>query len=220
LTDLAVVVLERAADDGPGLAGLVPLLGAGAVANLDALLTRRTARWALAAAAEGAAFCAVAEDGADPPDGLEPFAQRGATPGERRAAALAEAARRTGLPAVLVTEALPALGPHHAWALADDLADGIDVTFGPANDGDYYLLAAREPRTELFAIDPSAWGGERVLQLSLEAAVAAGLSVGWLRSERGLATPADVAALLADPATPPDVRDALRPSSAPPSWRR
>ncbi|UGS34649.1 DUF2064 domain-containing protein [Capillimicrobium parvum] len=207
MTDLAVVVLAPGAGGRTGPAGL----GAAATADLRRLLGARTEAWATATAAPGAAYLAVGPEGAggDRPAALETFSVEGAHAGERRAAALAEAVRRTGLPTVLVTEAPPALGPHHAWSVRDDLADGIDVVFGPAYDGDYYLLAAREPHRALFGLDPAQWDGPEVLQLSREAAMAAGLSIGWLRPERGLATPADVAALLADPATPADVRAAL-----------
>lgn len=207
MTDLAVVVLAPGAGGGAG-----PVrLGTPATAGLRRLLVARTEAWATATAAPGAAYLAVGPQGRgdDDPGGLETFAVEGAHAGERRAAALAEAIRRTGLPTVLVTEAPPALGPHHAWSVRDDLADGIDVVFGPAYDGDYYLLAAREPHAAVFGLDPALWGGPEVLQLSREAATAAGLSIGWLRTERGLSTPGDAAALLADPVTPADVRTAL-----------
>jgi glycosyltransferase A (GT-A) superfamily protein (DUF2064 family) len=105
---------------------------------------------------------------------------------------------------------MPLLSAHHAWAAADDLRAGVDVTFGPATDGGYYLMAAREPHPSLFDIVPAAWGGERVMGLTLESALGAGLSVAWLRSERRLSTPADAAALLADPTAPADIVAALR----------
>jgi hypothetical protein len=48
------------------------------------------------------------------------------------------------------------------------------------------------------------------MALTLEAIVGAGLSMGWLRSERDLDEPADAAALLADPCAPDDIREVLR----------
>ena len=104
----------------------------------------------------------------------------------------------------------PQLTAEHATAAIDDLQDGIDVTFGPADDGGYYLIGLREPHPEVFALPTAEWGGPEVLRLSLEAAAAAGLSLAMLRSERDLDEAEDLEAFLADPLTPPDVRAALR----------
>ena len=62
----------------------------------------------------------------------------------------------------------------------------------------------------MFALPSEAWGGPRVLQLSLQAAAEAGLSLGMLRGERDLDTPADARAALADPRFPDDIAAALR----------
>lgn len=197
--DLAVVVVAGALRGGA----------------LERVLVSRAARWALEHAPPGMAYVAHAPGDAEAiaalaPDGVEPFAQDGAHPGLRLAGAFAEAAARSGRPVALVGTEMPLLGDHHAWAAADDLRAGVDVTFGPATDGRYYLVAAPEPHPSLFAIDAEAWGGERVMALTLESVLGAGLSSGWLRSERHLTTPADAAALLADPLAPADVVTALR----------
>jgi glycosyltransferase A (GT-A) superfamily protein (DUF2064 family) len=113
-------------------------------------------------------------------------------------------------PVIVVGTDQPALGPAHAWAALDDLRDGVDVVLGPATDGGYYLIAARELHPAIFAIEPEAWGGPRVMALTLAAIVDAGLSMGWLRSERDLDEPADAAALLADPCAPADITELLR----------
>jgi hypothetical protein len=214
---IAVVVVAHAPRPGRSKARLEPLLGPDHCARLQAFLLTRAVRWALAAAAPGAAYLAFApadahaEIAALAPPGIELFAQVDGDLGTRLAAAFAEASARSGRPVVLIGTDVPALDEHHAWAAADDLADGVDVTLGAATDGGYYLIGARRPHPALFAIDADAWGGERVLGLTLESVVASGLAVGWLRSERHLDTPADVAALLADPRTPVDVRAALEP---------
>jgi glycosyltransferase A (GT-A) superfamily protein (DUF2064 family) len=216
LTDLAVVVVADAPRPGRVKTGLEPLLGADGCARLQAALVARTARWALEHAAPGAAYVAFAPaDARDAvaalvPDGVELFAQADGPAGARLEAAFAEAAGRSGRPVVLVGADLPVLRGHHAWAVTDDFGDGVDVVLGPATNGGYYLLAAREPSPALFGIDSEAWGGERVLSLTLESVVGAGLSMGWLRSERALDTPADAAALMADPCAPGDVVAALR----------
>jgi glycosyltransferase A (GT-A) superfamily protein (DUF2064 family) len=217
---IAVVVIADAPRAGRVLGALEPLLGAAGCARLQAALIVRAARWALAAAAPGAAYLAFAPADAGPelavlvPAGIELFAQVEGSLGARLEDAFRHAAAGSGLPVALVDAHVPTLGANHAWAVADDLADGVDVTFGPGAEGGFYLLGAREPQAAVFEIDPDAWGTDRLLGLSLEASVAAGLSIGWLRSERGLQTPADVAALLADPATPADVRAALEGGTA------
>jgi rSAM/selenodomain-associated transferase 1 len=214
---IAVVVVAKAPRPGLAKTRLEPLLGPAGCARLQAALIARAARWAVAAAAPGAAYLAFTPtDASDELDALvgpqiERFAQVDGHLGTRLAAAFAEASERSGRPVVLIGTDLPGLAGHHAWAAADDLAHGVDVTFGPATDGGYYLIGARRPHPALFAIDADAWGGERVLGLSMESVVGAGLSIGWLRSERDLDTPADAAALLADPRTPADVRAALAP---------
>ena len=47
------------------------------------------------------------------------------------------------------------------------------------------------------------------MSLTLRSLLDAGLSFGWLRSERDLDGPADAAALLADPCAPADIRAVL-----------
>jgi glycosyltransferase A (GT-A) superfamily protein (DUF2064 family) len=118
----------------------------------------------------------------------------------------------SGRPVVCIGTDQPGLSDHHAWAAADDLRDGVDVTLGPATDGGYYLIAARRFSPALFAVEPEAWGGPQVMGQTLRAVHEAGLSMGWLRSERALVAPADAAALLADPCAPADITAALRPA--------
>ena len=194
---------------------LEPLLGAEGCARLQGLLLARTARWA-AEVAPGAAFVAftpddaLAEVGDLIPAGTDLFPQEGADLGERLAAATGRVLAMHQGPLLTVGTDLATLEPAHAAAALDDLADGIDVTFGPAFDGGYYLIGLREPHPEVFALPSEAWGGARVLQLSLQAAAEAGLSLGMLRGERDLDTPADARAALADPRFPDDIAAALQ----------
>lgn len=57
-----------------------------------------------------------------------------------------------------------------AWA---SLAAGIDVVFGPTEDGGYYLVGLKEPQEALFRDIP--WSAEDTLEASLQAAQAGGL---------------------------------------------
>jgi uncharacterized protein len=205
--------MAEAPRPGRVLPRLQPLLGPDGCARLQRVLVARTLRWA---SATGRVFVAHAladahdEMAALAPRGASVFAQSGGALGERLESALARVADDHPGPLVVVGTAHPALSAAHVDTVLADFADGVDVCLGPANDGTWYLLAARRPHPALFAIDPSAWGGPEVFGLTLRSLLGAGLEVGWLRNERALSGPADVAALLADPCAPEDVRAALR----------
>jgi uncharacterized protein len=64
-----------------------------------------------------------------------------------------------------------------AWA---SLAAGIDVVFGPTEDGGYYLIGLKEPQEVLFRNIP--WSTEETLEASINAAQAAGLKSFQLAS--------------------------------------
>jgi rSAM/selenodomain-associated transferase 1 len=211
----AALVMAEAPRAGEVKTRLEPLLGSDGCARLQRLLLARAARWA-AEVAPGASFVAftpddaLAEVGDLVPAGTDLFAQEGADLGERLAAATDRVLAMHDGPLITVGTDLATLEPRHAAAALDDLAEGIDVTFGPAFDGGYYLIGLRESHPEVFALPSEAWGGPRVLQLSLAAAAEAGLSLGLLRGERDLDTPADARAALADPRFPDDIAVALR----------
>jgi rSAM/selenodomain-associated transferase 2 len=100
----------------------------------------------------------------------------------------------------------------HADAALAQLDAGAEAVFGPAHDGGYYLLALARPLPELFAIEPQAWGGARVLELSLTAAWGAGRRTALIRPERDLDTPEDAAALEQDdPELAPLLRSGREP---------
>ena len=209
---MAVVVMADAPRPGTSKPRLAPVLGRDGCARLQRALIARAARWA---AASGEPYVAYApadareEVAALAPAGSRLFAQVGGHRGERLAAAFAHVCDEHGGPVVVVGTDNPGLAERHAWAARDDLREGVDVTLGPATAGGWYLLAARRYHPALFALDAAAWDGPDVMTLTLRAAFDAGLSVGWLRSEREVDAPGDVAALLADPCTPPEIREAL-----------
>jgi rSAM/selenodomain-associated transferase 1 len=211
----AALVMAKSPRAGEVKTRLEPRLGPEGCARLQARLLTRAARWA-AEVAPGAAFVAftpddgLAEVGDLVPAGTDLFPQEGANLGERLAAATGRVLAMHEGPLLTVGTDLATLEPSHAASALDDLADGIDVTFGPAFDGGYYLIGLREPHPEVFALPAEAWGGPRVLRLSLEAAARAGLSLGMLRGERDLDTPEDATAALADPRFPDDIAAALR----------
>jgi glycosyltransferase A (GT-A) superfamily protein (DUF2064 family) len=207
------LILARAPSAGEPKQGLAPLLGRDRRAALQAVLIRRAAAWA-AAAAPGAAFvaverdAAVAEIGALLPAGVTAFAHEAAEPAE----ALAAAIERVGRGPLLVAGTdCPRLARAHAAAALGDLAAGCDVVVGATLEGGWYLAGLREPRPELLSVAPAGAGGfEQVLRHAAEL----GAEVGMLRHERLLVAPPDAAALLADPLLPADLRAALAPSAA------
>lgn len=211
----AVLVMAKAPRPGEVKTRLQPLLGPEGCARLQAALLRRVAAWAHAVA-PGAAFVAYApDDGLEEtlglvPAGIDLFAQEGEDLGERLAAASARVLSMHPGPLLVVGTDLATLSAQHARAALEDLADGCDVCFGPAFDGGYYLVALAAPQPRLFDLPRDAWGGPGVLELSLQAAATAGLSLGMLRGERDLDTPADARAALADPCFPADIAAVLR----------
>jgi hypothetical protein len=208
----AVVVLAKAPRPGLCKTRLHPLLGPEGSARLQAALIRRAVAWAHEL---GDVFVAFTPDDAEGEiaalaPGATLFAQAEGDLGDRLADATGRVLGEHGGPVVLVGVDAPTLTAAHGRAALEDLADGCDVSFGPATDGGWYLVALHEPHPELFDLPTEEWGGPEVFRLTLERVSAAGLSLGMLRSERDLDEPADARALLADPIAPPDVLEALR----------
>ncbi|WP_219412527.1 TIGR04282 family arsenosugar biosynthesis glycosyltransferase [Pseudonocardia nigra] len=196
--------MAKAPVPGRAKTRLEPLLGPAGCARLQAELIRHTAATA-ERAAPGAVFVACA----GPAELVAPlvgaatlFPQCEGDLGERMAAAVAHVHALRAAPVVLVGTDCPVLGEEHLAAAAEGLAGGVDVVFGPARDGGYYLVALATPRPAAFAIPPSCWGGPDMLARSLDAAAAAGLTVALIGPEHDLDTPADAAALAADPRVP------------------
>ena len=196
---MAPIALVLAAPPRPGecLPELEPLLGAEGCADLQAVLIERAARWAQEVA-PGRAIVA-----AEPVDGE--------TEAARRARECVAAFERFGGkgPLLLALAGFPRLRAGHAADALSDLAAGADVSFGPSNDGGYYLLAMARPLPELFDLADDVWHGPLVLPRTIELSAKLGLEGGLLRMERLLAGPEDAEAMLADPLTPGDVRGFL-----------
>jgi uncharacterized protein len=225
----AALVLARAPSAGAAKPELATLLDADRRTALQAVLISRAAAWA-AAAAPGAAYVAVEaplDEGSAPPDatverqleavrsllpaGVTAFAQAGGEPADALAAAIARVGRG---PLLIAGSDCPRLSADHAAAALADLAAGCDVVVGATLEGGWYLAGLREPRPELLTVAPAGWGEEGGFELVLRRAAALGAEVGMLRHERLLVTPADAAALLADPLLPADLRAALSATAA------
>lgn len=218
-TNVSLLVMTKAPQPGRTKTRLEPLLGPEGCARLQAALIRRAASLAAGAAA-GAAFLAYTPAAAGETvrclvrAGTTAFPQRGDHLGQRLTAATATVLALRPGPLVIIGTDCPVLGPRHVWAATKQLADGCDVSYGPAYDGGYYLVALAAPAPQLFDLPASVWGGPEVLEQSLAAATAAGLTVGVLDPERDLDTPADAAAAVADPRLPGDIARLLAPAAS------
>lgn len=215
----SVLVLARAPRPGACKQRLEGVLGPEGCARLQALLITRVAAWARSVA-PGRAYVAFAPEDAGPElsslvvNGVQVFPQEGDGLGQRLAAATARALDGRGGPLLLAGTDLPQLSPAHAAVALADLADGCDVSFGPTAAGGCYLLGMRAALPALFEIDDSVGSGTDALWRRMLASGPAGLSIGLLRSERDLHTPADARAAVADPLTPPEIARALGGSAA------
>jgi len=161
---------------------LGPLLGTERVDALQALLERRALAWAHGVDAEATVVPA--------------------------ATALAAVTAADG-PTVLVWPELPVWLPQTGAAALEDLASGCAVSIGPVFDGALYLLALTEPIPELLALARRPWHGVQAMARVFGVVEQRQLEVGLLRAERGLRTPDDVRALLADPLTDRELREML-----------
>lgn len=198
-----VVVVARAPVAGQCKTRMIPLLGARGAAELQAALTRVT----LAQLPTGARV-ATSGDGVEA-QGRPTFAQEG----EHLGARLLHAVRTVGFPACVVGTDLPGLR-NSDFAAAEHLlaTPGVDVVFGPATDGGWWLGAFENDRAAAAAlgIEPTLWGGPGVLRACVEAAEAVGGSCVLLDDARpDLDEPGDARAALDDPATPTEIRDVL-----------
>lgn len=97
----------------------------------------------------------------------------------------------------------------HAQDALEDLADSCDISVGPMFDGGFYLVAFARPVPALLELPDEAWQTLDPIGLAADTARQAGFAIGLLRADRGLRTPSDISALLADPLLDDDLRRLL-----------
>ncbi len=217
-----VLIMARAPRPGESRGALIPLLGAERAALLQSVLLAEAVRWARAI---GSDPIHVAHD---PPGvghelrallggGLHLFPQNGDGIAARLADATGRIFSRTDGPLLVLWPELPVLRPEHATAALADLRGGGTLVLGPVFDGGCYLLGLAGPVEGLFSMAGELWREGDAVRLGVTAVQATGAELGLLRAERGLRTPGDVRAALADPCLPPAVRTLLdgRRSTAP-----
>ena len=117
------------------------------------------------------------------------FHQEGADLGEKMYRAIACVLDK-GYDSVILTGAdLPAMTAAHLESGFAAL-EGADVTFGPTSDGGYYLVGMKQPHTVIF--EKQQYGGATVLENTVAAAEAAGLSVSFAKQCDDVDTPEDL----------------------------
>jgi glycosyltransferase A (GT-A) superfamily protein (DUF2064 family) len=210
----AVLVMARVPVATSRTDGLDAALGAERAVALRQLLIRRVVAWA-AEVAPGSVHVAY-EPAAAGPDvrGLigtagPVFPQNGAGLSGRLANASVLALAGGDGPLLIASPELAVWRPEHAEAALTDLADGCDLAIGPVFDGGFYLLALARPLPALFSLPDHAWTSPDALAIMLAAAHGAGIEGGMLRAERGLHTPEDLRAALADPLLDSELRAVL-----------
>jgi rSAM/selenodomain-associated transferase 2/rSAM/selenodomain-associated transferase 1 len=107
--------------------------------------------------------------------GTDVIAQRGRNLGERLTHVFEDVFRLGVESLVVIGSDLPDLPPRLIREALARIARGDRVVFGPAADGGYYLVGMSQPHAEVF--DRIAWGTDRVLAQTLDAATAAALEV-------------------------------------------
>jgi len=114
--------------------------------------------------------------------------QRGSDLGEKMFDCLSHSLREYQS-VILVGSDCPAID-HPYLIEAFQALESTPLVFGPALDGGYVLLGAREICTELFA--GISWGRSNVLRTSLTAAKRLGLEVSTLKALRDIDRPSDL----------------------------
>jgi rSAM/selenodomain-associated transferase 1 len=123
--------------------------------------------------------------------GVAAAPQQGVDLGERMHRAFAQIFARGFSETAIIGSDSPDLPPAYVHAAFSALAqDGVDVVFGPAADGGYYLLALKRMRGELFMDIP--WSSSAVLACSVARAKASLLGVTLLPQWNDVDTPADL----------------------------
>lgn len=164
-----------------------PARGA-AVPGVGEILMRRVSSWA-AEVAPGAVLVAA--------------------PDERPAEAGARAADDRDGPLMIVWPDLARWRADHATGALGDLDAGCELSVGPLFDGGFYLVAFAHPLSVLPGLPDEIWHSPDAMAIAFTAAHGAGVEAGMLRAERGLHSPEDVRAALADPLLDDELRALL-----------
>jgi len=177
---------------------LIPALGAEGAAALHRRLVLRTLRAATTACQSAGFELEVRFDGGTEDQMRHWLGLRGPCRpqseqdlGQRMASAFADSFHDGAPSAVIIGSDCPGLTPGLLAAAFDRLSE-TPVTFGPANDGGYYLIGLNRMMPQLFS--GISWGRETVLADSLRALAKAGLKPALLDPLDDLDRPEDLPA--------------------------
>lgn len=142
-------------------------------------------------------------------DDVAPGAVFDARVGERPAEAGARGVDDRDRPLVIAWPDLARWRADHATGALGDLEAGCELSVGPLFDGGFYLVAFAHPMSVLPALPDEIWQSPDAMAIAFTAAYGAGAEAGMLRAERGLHSPEDVRAALADPLLDAELRSLL-----------
>ena len=96
---------------------------------------------------------------------------------------------------ILIGSDIPTLQPRTIYR-ALNMLEHADVCLGPSRDGGYYLIGAKKPFSALFQGIP--WSSPKVLKVTLEKAISAGLTAALLEELSDVDLPSDLVVLNAE----------------------
>jgi hypothetical protein len=198
--DARLLIMSKAPDPGQVKTRLIPLLGAGAAAELYAGLVHNCLAMSTAAGLCPVELWCTPSTGhpffrhcqADYPVSLH--CQPAGDLGQRMSAAL-QAALQRSRHAILIGADCPALSAADLGRALELLARGSDIVLGPAVDGGYYLIGMNTHHGFVFEDMP--WSSAAVLQLTEQRLQQQGLQWQRLGMRRDLDTADDYRAWMA-----------------------
>jgi rSAM/selenodomain-associated transferase 1 len=197
MSDTRVIVFAKAPVPGTVKTRLAPRFGADGAAALHVELVERALDVACAAAIGPVELCCAPDAGhpffaeAAARHGIDLAVQGAGDLGARMHRALARSIARGASRAVLIGTDCPAMSPTYLASAAAALGDAAPVVLGPAEDGGYVLVGARDRVPEVL-FDRIAWGTADVLATTRLRLADAGLAWHELPTLWDVDHPADV----------------------------
>jgi len=195
---VAIVILAKAPVPGLAKTRLIPLLGPGGAAQLQAWMIRRAVRTALAAGLGPVTLWCMPDDQhpeflacANAPENAGRLTLRVQPAGDLGERMLAAVATEPGVAGTLIIGTdCPLMTAATLQAAAQILREGDDAVVVPAEDGGYVLIGLTRPVPEVFA--GVAWGSAEVMASTRQRLDAAGLRWRKLPTHWDVDLPADV----------------------------
>src|SRR5262245_51055609 len=150
---VSIAILAKAPVAGFAKTRLIPALGAGRAARLQARLTDRTVDTACAADTGPVTVWATPDETHASFQALRahPKVALARQPDGDLGGRIFAALKASGGPTLVIGTDCPAMMPAHLRKAADVLRSGADAVVYPAEDGGYVLIGMRKPLAALFA---------------------------------------------------------------------